>query len=128
RAPGRGGRAGDRRRRGDGPGRRQDDPARRPRRALPPGRGLVGLMRVGIGLPTTIAGAPASLTPAWARRAEAAGFASLGVHDRLAYDGPDALTALAAAAAVTERVRLAALVIVGPARGGPAVLGKQAAT
>jgi len=85
-------------------------------------------MRVGIGLPTTIAGAPAALTPAWARRAEAAGFASLGAHDRLAYDGLEALTALAAAAAVTERLRLATLVVVGPLRGGGAVLARQAAT
>jgi alkanesulfonate monooxygenase SsuD/methylene tetrahydromethanopterin reductase-like flavin-dependent oxidoreductase (luciferase family) len=85
-------------------------------------------MRVGIGLPTTIAGAPAALTPTWARRAETAGFASLGAHDRLAYDGLDALTALAAAAAVTVRVRLAALVVVGPLRGGGAVLARQAAT
>jgi alkanesulfonate monooxygenase SsuD/methylene tetrahydromethanopterin reductase-like flavin-dependent oxidoreductase (luciferase family) len=85
-------------------------------------------MRVGVGLPTAIAGAPAPLTPAWARRAEAAGFASLAVHDRLAYDSLEALTALAAAAAVTERARLAALVAVGPLRGGAAVLAKQAAT
>jgi alkanesulfonate monooxygenase SsuD/methylene tetrahydromethanopterin reductase-like flavin-dependent oxidoreductase (luciferase family) len=85
-------------------------------------------MRIGIGLPTAIAGAPAALTPAWARRAEAAGVASLGVHDRLAYDSLEALTALAAAAAVTERVRVAALVVIGPLRGGAAVLAKQAAT
>jgi alkanesulfonate monooxygenase SsuD/methylene tetrahydromethanopterin reductase-like flavin-dependent oxidoreductase (luciferase family) len=85
-------------------------------------------MRVGIGLPTVLEGAPAALTPAWARRAEAAGFASLGVHDRLAFAGLEALTALAAAAAVTERARLAALVAVGPLRGGAAVLAKQAAT
>ncbi|TMC05741.1 MAG: LLM class flavin-dependent oxidoreductase [Chloroflexi bacterium] len=85
-------------------------------------------MRIGVGLPTAIAGAPATLTPAWARRAEAAGFASLGVHDRLAYDSLEALTALAAAAAVTGRVRLAALLVVGPLRGGAAVLARQAAT
>ena len=85
-------------------------------------------MRVGIGLPTAIAGASAALTPAWARRAEAAGLATLGVHDRLAYDSLEPMTALAAAAAVTERVRLAALVVVGPLRGGGAVLARQAAT
>jgi alkanesulfonate monooxygenase SsuD/methylene tetrahydromethanopterin reductase-like flavin-dependent oxidoreductase (luciferase family) len=85
-------------------------------------------MRVGIGLPTTIADAPAALTPAWARRAEAAGFATLGAHDRLAYGGLEVLTALAAAAAVTERVRLAALVVVAPLRGGGAVLARQATT
>ncbi len=84
-------------------------------------------MKIGIGLPTTIVGAPPDLILAWARQADAGPFASLGVHDRLAYDSLEPIAALAAAAAVTQRVRLAALVVIGPLRN-PALLAKQAAT
>jgi alkanesulfonate monooxygenase SsuD/methylene tetrahydromethanopterin reductase-like flavin-dependent oxidoreductase (luciferase family) len=42
----------------------------------------------------------------WARRAEARGFVSLGTIDRLRYPNYEPLTALAAAAAVTERIGL----------------------
>jgi len=82
---------------------------------------------VGVGLPSTIAGSPSDLLLPWARRAEAGRFASLGAHDRLAYDSLEPLTALAAAAAVTRRPRLAALVVVAPLRN-PAVLAKSAAS
>ncbi|HZU18063.1 MAG TPA: LLM class flavin-dependent oxidoreductase [Candidatus Dormibacteraeota bacterium] len=84
-------------------------------------------MRIGIGLPTTIAGAPAGLLVPWARAAEAGPFSSLAVHDRLAYDALDPLSALAVAAAVTERIRLAALVVIAPIRPA-ALLARQAAS
>ena len=48
----------------------------------------------------------------WARRAEARGFSSLGTIDRVVYENYEPLTALAAAAAVTERIGLCTL---GPA-------------
>jgi alkanesulfonate monooxygenase SsuD/methylene tetrahydromethanopterin reductase-like flavin-dependent oxidoreductase (luciferase family) len=82
-------------------------------------------MRVGIGLPTMIPGAPAALVAPWARAAEAAGFASLGVHDRLAYDCLDPMLSLASAAAVTERIELATLVLIAPLRSA-ALLARQA--
>lgn len=85
-------------------------------------------MRVGVGLPSAIPSAPARLLLEWARRAEAAPFASLAVHDRLAYDSLESLTALAAAAAVTERIHLATLVTIAPLRGAAAMLAKQAGT
>lgn len=86
-------------------------------------------MRVGVGLPNTVAGCPAPLLPRWAAAAERAGvFCSLGAHDRLAWDGIDALTALAAAAGVTQAIELASLVAIAPLRGSAAMLGKQAAT
>lgn len=85
-------------------------------------------MRVGIGLPNVIAGAPPRLSLEWARAADAGPFSSLAVHDRFAYPSLEALTVLAAAAAITERIRLAALVVIAPLRGSAALLAKQAVT
>jgi alkanesulfonate monooxygenase SsuD/methylene tetrahydromethanopterin reductase-like flavin-dependent oxidoreductase (luciferase family) len=50
----------------------------------------------------------------WARQADAGPFSSLGVFDRLAYDSLDPLISLAAAAALTNRVRLATTILTGP--------------
>jgi alkanesulfonate monooxygenase SsuD/methylene tetrahydromethanopterin reductase-like flavin-dependent oxidoreductase (luciferase family) len=83
------------------------------------------MMKIGIGLPNTVAGAPATLIPEWARAAEAGPFASLGVHDRLLYDSVEPLAALSAVSSVTERVELACLVAIAPLRP-PALLAKQA--
>jgi alkanesulfonate monooxygenase SsuD/methylene tetrahydromethanopterin reductase-like flavin-dependent oxidoreductase (luciferase family) len=72
-----------------------------------------------------IPGAPPALIAPWARAAEAAGFASLGVHDRLAYDCLEPILSLATAAAVTERIELATLVLIAPLRPA-ALLARQA--
>ncbi len=85
-------------------------------------------MNVGIGLPSTIPGIDRDALLAWARRAEERGFSSLGVLDRIVYPNYDPLVALAAAAVVTERIRLTSDIILGPVRGNGAVLAKQAAT
>src|SRR5438067_12548025 len=69
-------------------------------------------MRVGIGLPTGVPGMNGQLIIEWAQRADAGPFSSLGVIDRLIYDSYDPLIALAAAAAVTRRVRLATTIII----------------
>src|SRR5947209_18554925 len=88
-------------------------------------------MRIGVGLPTSTPplGArhrgPELL--AWATGAEAGPFASLGVTDRLVYDCTDPMVALAAAAAVTTRLRLVTMVVIGPIRPA-AVLAAQAAS
>jgi alkanesulfonate monooxygenase SsuD/methylene tetrahydromethanopterin reductase-like flavin-dependent oxidoreductase (luciferase family) len=84
-------------------------------------------MRVGVGLPTTTPGADGAMLVEWARRADAGPFSSLGVLDRLLYDCFDPFTALAAAAAVTERIRLATMIAIGPLRPA-AVLVKNAAS
>lgn len=85
-------------------------------------------MEIGIGLPSTVPGVdPADLLE-WARRAEQRGFASVGVLDRLVYGNDEPLITLAAAAAVTSRVRLTTAILIAPYRGSPAVLAKQVAT
>jgi alkanesulfonate monooxygenase SsuD/methylene tetrahydromethanopterin reductase-like flavin-dependent oxidoreductase (luciferase family) len=71
-------------------------------------------MRVGVGLPNGIPGTQGQLIIEWARRADQGPFTSLGVVDRLIYDSYEPLTTLAAAAAVTSRVRLATTIVIGP--------------
>jgi alkanesulfonate monooxygenase SsuD/methylene tetrahydromethanopterin reductase-like flavin-dependent oxidoreductase (luciferase family) len=85
-------------------------------------------MDVGIGLPATIPGFRGSDVVEWARRAEQAGFTTLGVLDRLVYCNGEPLTVLAAAAAVTTQIRLASTVLVPPYRGSATLLAKQVAT
>lgn len=80
-------------------------------------------MDIGLGLPIS---APERL-PAWARAAEAHGFASLALLDRLTFDNPEPLTALAVLAGATSRVRLQTEVLLAPLRG-TALLAKQIAT
>jgi alkanesulfonate monooxygenase SsuD/methylene tetrahydromethanopterin reductase-like flavin-dependent oxidoreductase (luciferase family) len=84
-------------------------------------------MNVGIGLPTTTPGADADLLAGWAARADAGPFTSLAVLDRLVYDSLEPFAALAAAAAVTERIRLTTMIAIGPLRGTAELL-KQAGT
>ena len=69
-------------------------------------------MNIGVGLPTTIAGADGTLISEWAARADAGPFSSLGVLDRLVYNSYDPLITLASVVAVTRRVKLATTIIV----------------
>jgi alkanesulfonate monooxygenase SsuD/methylene tetrahydromethanopterin reductase-like flavin-dependent oxidoreductase (luciferase family) len=84
-------------------------------------------MNIGVGLPTTTPGADGGLVVEWAQRADAGPFSSLAVLDRVAYESLEPFTALAAAAGVTARVRLATMIAVAPLRSA-ALLAKEAAT
>jgi alkanesulfonate monooxygenase SsuD/methylene tetrahydromethanopterin reductase-like flavin-dependent oxidoreductase (luciferase family) len=84
-------------------------------------------LHVGVGLPNAVPGTSPETLVEWAESADDGPFSSVGVVDRPRYTGYDALTALAAAAAVTSRVRLATTILVAPLRR-PAVLAQQAAT
>ena len=84
-------------------------------------------MNIGVGLPTSTSGISGQLLVDWAKRADAGPFSSLAVVDRVAYQNYEPFTALAAAAAVTQRVRLATMVVIAPLRN-TAILAKQAAS
>lgn len=83
-------------------------------------------MDVGIALPNAVPGATGAQLTEWAQRAEARGFSSLGTIDRVVYDNYEPLIALAAAAAVTERIGLATTVLLAPLRTNTVELTKQA--
>jgi alkanesulfonate monooxygenase SsuD/methylene tetrahydromethanopterin reductase-like flavin-dependent oxidoreductase (luciferase family) len=81
------------------------------------------IMDFGLGLPIS---SPGRLVD-WARRAEASGFDTLAMLDRLAYDNPEPLVALAVLAGATTSIRLQTEVLLGPLRA-TALLAKQVAT
>ncbi len=83
-------------------------------------------MDVGVALPNAVPGATAAQMTEWARRAETRGFSTLGTIDRIVYDNYEPLVALAAAAAVTERIGLSTTVLLAPLRTNTAELAKQA--
>jgi alkanesulfonate monooxygenase SsuD/methylene tetrahydromethanopterin reductase-like flavin-dependent oxidoreductase (luciferase family) len=84
-------------------------------------------MQIGIGLPNPIPETPGETLIEWARRAEEAGFSSLATIDRIVYPSYESLIALAAAAAVTERIGLVTNVLLGPTRN-PVLMAKEAAS
>ena len=84
-------------------------------------------MQIAIGLPNPVPGVSGATMLAWAREAEARGFAALTTIGRVAYPNYDSLIALAAAAGVTQRVELITDVLLGPTRD-PVLLAKEAAS
>ena len=82
-------------------------------------------MELGIGLPNAVPGTTGKQLTDFARAADEAGFSVLGTIDRIVYPNFEPLATLAAAAAVTDRIRLASSVILGPLRGNAALLAKQ---
>lgn len=84
-------------------------------------------MKIATGLPNAVPGTSGPRLVEWARRAEEAGFSSLGTIGRVVFDCHEELVALAAAAGATQRIGLCTTVMIGPVRE-PVLLAKQAAT
>jgi alkanesulfonate monooxygenase SsuD/methylene tetrahydromethanopterin reductase-like flavin-dependent oxidoreductase (luciferase family) len=82
---------------------------------------------IGIGIPNSVRGTTGPQLLEWARRAEAAGFSTLGTIGRVAYPSYEELTVLAAAGVVTERIGLMSNILLAPTRS-TVELAKQAAT
>ncbi len=81
-------------------------------------------MEIGIALPKLIPANKGDIVVDWAIRADEGPFSSLAQIDRLVYGNHDVLTVMAAAAAVTSRVRLMPTVLVAPLRNA-AIMAKQ---
>jgi alkanesulfonate monooxygenase SsuD/methylene tetrahydromethanopterin reductase-like flavin-dependent oxidoreductase (luciferase family) len=84
-------------------------------------------MRIALGLPSRIVGAPAELMLEWAIRADRGPFSSLVVTDRVVSQALEPLAVLAIAAGATKRVRLMTSVVIGPTRE-TTLLARQTAT
>lgn len=84
-------------------------------------------MQIGMNLPVMVPGLDRRAILDWSRRIDAGPFATLAVGERINFPNPEAMVTMAAAAAVTERVRLAFTVIVLPMHR-PVLMAKQIAT
>ncbi|ASW56778.1 LLM class flavin-dependent oxidoreductase [Plantactinospora sp. KBS50] len=85
-------------------------------------------MDIALALPNAVRATPGRDLLAWAVEGERAGFSTLATLDRLVYDNHESLTTLAAAAAVTEQVRLLTAILIAPLHTNTALLAKQLAT
>ncbi len=84
-------------------------------------------MEIGIAFPKVVPANKGDLLIEWAVRADEGPFSSLAQIDRLVYGNHDVLIAMAAAAAVTRRIRLMPTVLIAPLRNA-AIMAKQVAS
>ncbi len=84
-------------------------------------------MEIGLTLPTMVPGIDRATLLEWSRRIDDGPFSTLAVGERISYPNPEMFVTLAAAAAVTERVRIMSTVVILPMH--PAVeVAKMAAS
>ena len=84
-------------------------------------------MKIGMHLPVMVPGFDRNRILEWSRRIDAGPYSSLAAGERITFPNPEILVALAAAAAVTERVRLVFSVLVLPLHSA-VLIAKQVAT
>lgn len=83
-------------------------------------------MQLGLTLPTMIAGVDRDQILGWSRRIDEGPFSTLAIGERIAYPNQELFVTLAAAAAVTERVRIMSTVVVLPMHSAVDVAKKSA--
>lgn len=84
-------------------------------------------MEIGMNLPVMVPGLDREALLGWSRAIEAGPFSSLSAGERINFPNPEIMVTLAAAAAVTERVRIMSNVIVLPMHNA-VLMAKQLAT
>ncbi|MEK7217096.1 MAG: LLM class flavin-dependent oxidoreductase [Chloroflexota bacterium] len=84
-------------------------------------------MKIGIGLPSGLPDVNGKLILDWARQADAGPFSTLGVIDRIVYPNYEPMVTMAAAAAVTTRIRFMSVILIATLRNA-GVLAKEAAS
>lgn len=84
-------------------------------------------MKIGMNLPVMVPGLDRATILEWARRIDAGPYSSVAAGERITFPNPEIMVTMAAAAAVTERVRIALTVIVLPMHS-PVLIAKQVAT
>jgi len=84
-------------------------------------------MQIGMNLPVMVPGLDRRAILEWARRIDGGPYSSLAAGERITFPNPEVMVTMAAAAAVTERVRLAFTVVVLPMHS-PVLIAKQVAT
>ena len=85
-------------------------------------------MDIGIGSPNAVPDVDRDSLVEFARRADRRGFSTLGTIDRIVYPNYEPLLVLAAAAVVTERIKLGTTISITPCRPNATLLAKQALT
>jgi alkanesulfonate monooxygenase SsuD/methylene tetrahydromethanopterin reductase-like flavin-dependent oxidoreductase (luciferase family) len=84
-------------------------------------------MRIGMNLPVMVPGLDRARILEWSRRIDCGPYATLAAGERITFPNLEILVTLSAAAAVTERVRIAATVLVLPLHA-TALVAKRVAT
>jgi len=84
-------------------------------------------MKIGLNLPAMVPGLDRHLILEWCRRVDAGPFSSFACGERINFPNPEVMVTMAAAAAVTERVRLVFSILVLPMHS-PVLIAKQIAT
>jgi alkanesulfonate monooxygenase SsuD/methylene tetrahydromethanopterin reductase-like flavin-dependent oxidoreductase (luciferase family) len=84
-------------------------------------------MRLGMNLPVMVPGLDRARILEWSRRIDQGPYATLAAGERITFPNPEILVTLSAAAAVTERVRIATTVLVLPLHAA-ALTAKRIAT
>ncbi len=84
-------------------------------------------MKIGMNLPVMVPGLDRDTILEWVRRVDAGPYSSLAAGERITFPNPELMVTMGAAAAMTQRVRLALTVVVLPMHS-PVLIAKQVAT